>query len=176
MLNWEKSCGWVSVMVVKMDQDYLIGAAVVIETDCLSILGMISACSTLDITKLWWIVYIKPFNPKVQHVNMLSKARYREEIMKSVDYEEERDFYKDNPYTYHLKRWWSYIFYVQRFWKCIWRGLVTYRQVLERWEIHHGQRKRHKGFERRCINISLKEDTFGSTQEDDGHTNENSFC
>jgi hypothetical protein len=49
---------------VKTDRDYLIGAIVILETDCLPILGMISGCSTLDIAMLRWIVYIKSLNPQ----------------------------------------------------------------------------------------------------------------
>jgi hypothetical protein len=75
---------WGTVSAVKSDREYLIGAEVVIETDFLPILGMISGCNTPDIAMLWWIAYIKSLNPEIQHIaekrnivaDMLSRARY----------------------------------------------------------------------------------------------------
>ena len=55
---------WGIISAIKADCDYLIGAEVVIETDCLPILEMISGCSSPDITILRWIAYIKSFNPE----------------------------------------------------------------------------------------------------------------
>ena len=46
---------WGIVFTVKSDREYLIGTEVVIEMDCLPILGMISGCNTPDIAMLWWI-------------------------------------------------------------------------------------------------------------------------
>jgi hypothetical protein len=43
---------WGIESVIKSDRDYLIGAEVVIETDCLPILGMISSCSSPDLTMM----------------------------------------------------------------------------------------------------------------------------
>ena len=43
---------WGIVSAVKADKDYLIGTEVIIETDCLPILGMVSGCATLDLAKL----------------------------------------------------------------------------------------------------------------------------
>ena len=44
---------------MKADKDYLIGTEVIIETDCLPILGMLSECTTPDLAMLRWIAYIK---------------------------------------------------------------------------------------------------------------------
>ena len=60
---------WGIISAITADRDYLIGAEVVIETYCLPILGMISGCSSPDITMLRWIVYIKSFNLEIQHVS-----------------------------------------------------------------------------------------------------------
>jgi hypothetical protein len=43
---------WGIISAIKADYDYLIGAEVVIETDCLPIVRMISECSSLDQTIL----------------------------------------------------------------------------------------------------------------------------
>ena len=43
------------VSAVKTDKDYLIGVEVIVETDCLPILGMVSECATLDLAMLRWI-------------------------------------------------------------------------------------------------------------------------
>jgi hypothetical protein len=39
-------------LAVKVDKDHLIGAEVVIEADCLPILGMVSGCATPDLAML----------------------------------------------------------------------------------------------------------------------------
>jgi hypothetical protein len=65
----------------------LIGTEVVIETDCLSILGMVSGCATPDLAMLRWIAYIKSLNPEIRHISgkdnamadMLSRERYDDE-------------------------------------------------------------------------------------------------
>ena len=75
---------WGIVSVIKSDRDYLIGTEVIIETNCLPILGMISGCNTPDIAMLRWITYIKSLNLEIRHVagkhnvvaDMLSRARY----------------------------------------------------------------------------------------------------
>ena len=46
---------WGIVSAVKTDKDYLIGTEVIIETDCLPILGMVSGCATPDLAMLRWI-------------------------------------------------------------------------------------------------------------------------
>ena len=46
---------WGIVSAIKADKDYLIGTEVIIETDCLPILGMVSGCATLDLAMLRWI-------------------------------------------------------------------------------------------------------------------------
>ena len=55
---------WGVVTALKCDKEYFIGASVIVETDCLPLLGMISSCSTLDIAMLHWIAYIKSLNPE----------------------------------------------------------------------------------------------------------------
>ena len=60
---------------------------VIIETDCLPILGMVSGCATPDLAMLRWITYIKSLNPEIQHIfgednamaDMLSRARFDDE-------------------------------------------------------------------------------------------------
>lgn len=78
---------WGIVTAMKHEKEYLIGASVVVETDCLPLLGMISSCSTPDIAMLRWIAYIKTMNPEFKHItgkdnavaDMLSRARYEDE-------------------------------------------------------------------------------------------------
>ena len=87
---------WGIVSAVKTDRDYLIGTEVIIETDCLPILGMISGCATPDIAMLRWIAYIKSLNPEIRHVagkrnvvaDMLSRARYDGEEDQNSDEED----------------------------------------------------------------------------------------
>jgi hypothetical protein len=43
---------WGVVTAMKNEKEYLIGASVVVETDCLSLLGMITSCSKPDIAML----------------------------------------------------------------------------------------------------------------------------
>jgi hypothetical protein len=78
---------WGIVSTIKSDRDYLIGAEVIIKTDCLPILGMIFGGNTPDIAMLRWIVYVKSLDPEIRHVvgkhnvvaDMLSRARYNAE-------------------------------------------------------------------------------------------------
>jgi hypothetical protein len=78
---------WGALTALKADRNYLIGAEVVLETDCLPLLGMIANCSSPDIAMLRWIAYIKSFNPVLVHIegkkncvaDMLSRARYFDE-------------------------------------------------------------------------------------------------
>ena len=89
---------------VKVDKDYLIGSEVVIETDCLPILGMISGCATPDLAMLRWIAYIKSLNPEIRHIagknnamaDMLSRARFKDEFSDMVSEDENvaLDFFK----------------------------------------------------------------------------------
>ena len=88
---------------VKVDKDYLIGSEVIIETDCLPILGMISGCATPDLAMLRWIAYIKSLNPEIRHIagknnamaDMLSRARFEDESdMISEDEDVALDFFK----------------------------------------------------------------------------------
>ena len=88
---------------MKADKDYLIGTEVIIETDCLPILGMISGCATPDLAMLRWIAYIKSLDPEIRHISgkdntmadMLSRARFDDEGgMVSEDEEVGVDFFE----------------------------------------------------------------------------------
>ena len=78
---------WGMVTALKCEKKYLIGASVVVETDCLPLLGMITSCSTPNIAMIRWIAYIKSLNIEFKHIarkdnpipDMLSKARYEDE-------------------------------------------------------------------------------------------------
>ncbi|KAL3695501.1 hypothetical protein R1sor_009577 [Riccia sorocarpa] len=90
-----KAVGWAT------DRDFLIGAQVVLEVDCLPLLGMIANCTTPDIHMLRWIAYIRSLNPELRHIagkknvvaDMLSRARYHdeEEMLMAAKEEEEKD-------------------------------------------------------------------------------------
>ena len=89
---------------MKVDKDYLIGTEVIIETDCLPILGMVSGCETPDLAMLRWIAYIKSLNPDIRRIfgkdnamaDMLSRARFDDEDdMVSEDEEVGVDFFKE---------------------------------------------------------------------------------
>ncbi|KAL3694970.1 hypothetical protein R1sor_008621 [Riccia sorocarpa] len=90
---------WGVYTALRTDRNFLIGAAVMLEIDCLPLLGMIANCSTPDITMLRWIAYVRNFNPQLKHIagkknvvaDMLSRARYEgEEEMVLTAKEEER--------------------------------------------------------------------------------------
>jgi len=93
---------WGVVTAMKNEKGYLIGATVVVETDCLPLLGMIASCSTPNLAMLRWIAYIKSMDPKFKHiagknnpvVDMLSRAKYEDEE-EMIDEEEDVgiDFY-----------------------------------------------------------------------------------
>jgi hypothetical protein len=94
---------WGIVSAVKADRDHLIRTEVVIETDCLPILGMVSGCATPDLAMLRWIAHIKPLNPEIRHISgkdnamadMLSRARFDDEHgMVSEDEEVGVDFFE----------------------------------------------------------------------------------
>ena len=90
---------WGVVTAIKTDRDYLIGAEVVIETDCLPILGMMRCCTIPDMAMLRWIAYIKSLNPDIQHISgrqnnvadMLSRARFDGNCEEGSDDEEVAD-------------------------------------------------------------------------------------
>ena len=77
---------WGAKIALKQEKDFLIGAHVILETDCLPLLGMIANCNTPDIAMLRWIAFIHMINPELRHIagkdnpvaDMLSRARYRE--------------------------------------------------------------------------------------------------
>ena len=55
---------------IKSDRDYLIGARVMIEMDCLPILEMMQCCTIPDVAMLtWWIAYVNSLNPEVRHIS-----------------------------------------------------------------------------------------------------------
>lgn len=87
---------------MKAKKEYLIWTPVVVETNCLLLLGMIVNCTTPDIAMLRWIAYIKSLNPEFKHIvgknnpvaDMLLRARYdKEEEMIDEDEDMEEDFY-----------------------------------------------------------------------------------
>lgn len=75
---------WGAKIALHQERDYLIGAYVILETDCKPLLGMIANCDTPDIAMLRWIAFIRMFNPELKHIagkdnpvaDMLSRARY----------------------------------------------------------------------------------------------------
>lgn len=99
---------WGVVTAMKHEKEYLIGASVVVETDCLPLLGMITSCSTPDLAMLRWIAYIKSMNPEFKHIagkdnavaDMLSRARYEDE----VDMVDEDEDVGTNFYTMSMRR------------------------------------------------------------------------
>jgi len=97
-----------ALTAMKADRNYLIGANVILETDCLPIIGMIANCSTPDIAMLRWIAYIRSLNPEFIHISgkknsvadMLSRARYTcEEEMGGYEISDDE---KDEDYGYVL--------------------------------------------------------------------------
>jgi hypothetical protein len=82
---------WGVVLAIKADRDYLIGAEVVIETDCLPLLEMMRCCMIPDVDMLRWIAYVKSLNPDVRHISgkdkvvadMLSRAQFGDDITES---------------------------------------------------------------------------------------------
>ena len=80
------------VSAIKSDQDYLIGAEVVIETDCLPILGMMRCCTIPDVAMLRWIA--RHISGKENTVaDMLSRARFRDDITDSDNEEVSEDYF-----------------------------------------------------------------------------------
>ena len=88
---------------MKADKDYLMEAVVIIETDCLPILGMVSECAPLDLEMLRWIAYNTSLNPKIRHISgkdntmnrMLLRTQFEEEDgMVSEDEEVSVDFWQ----------------------------------------------------------------------------------
>ena len=94
--------------VLKEESYYLIGANVVLETDCLPLLGMIADCSIPDIAMLRWIAYIKSLNLVLVHIigkknsmaDMLSRARYVHE--EEIETHEVDESIEDSDYGYVL--------------------------------------------------------------------------
>ena len=89
---------WGARCCMRQERNHLIGAYVVLETDCLPLLGMIKNCDTPDIAMLRWIAFICMFNPELKHIagkdnpvaDMLSRARYEDEDMEEDEVEVHR--------------------------------------------------------------------------------------
>ena len=97
-----------ALIAIKGERNNLIGANVVLETNCLPLLGMIANCSILDIAMLRWIAYIKSLNPILVHIigkknfvaDMLLRARYmHQEEMETHEVDEDNE---DDDYGYVL--------------------------------------------------------------------------
>lgn len=56
------------VTAMKNEKEYLISASVVVETDCLPLLGIIVSCYTPNIAVVKWIIFIKSLNPGFNHI------------------------------------------------------------------------------------------------------------
>jgi hypothetical protein len=77
---------WGAKIALKQDRISLIVASIMLETDCLPLLGMIANCDTPNIAMLRWIAFIRMFNLELRHVagkdnlvaDMLSRACYNE--------------------------------------------------------------------------------------------------
>ena len=81
----------------------MIRTEIIIEMDCLPILGMVSGCATPDLAMLKWIAYIKSLNPEIRHISgkdnamadMFSRGRFeKEDDMVSEGEEGGVDFFK----------------------------------------------------------------------------------
>ena len=91
---------WGVVSAIKSDREYLMGAQVVTETDCLSIVRMMRCCTILDVAMLRWIAYVKSLK-NVRHISrkdnvvadMLSRARFKDDIVKSDNEEVPGDYF-----------------------------------------------------------------------------------
>ena len=87
--------------MIKSYRDYLIGAEVVIETDCLPILRMMRCCMIPDVAMLRWVAYIKSLNSEVRHISgkdnavadMLSRARFGDDTTDSDNEEVSEDYF-----------------------------------------------------------------------------------
>ena len=94
---------WGIISAVKADKDYLIETEVLIKTECLPFIGMVSGCATPDLAMLRWIAYMKSLNPEIRHISkkdntmadMLSRERFGDENdMVSEDEEVGVDFFE----------------------------------------------------------------------------------
>ncbi|KAH7422018.1 hypothetical protein KP509_13G086500 [Ceratopteris richardii] len=87
---------WRLFTALKTNQEYFMGANVIVETDSLPLIGLIANCSSPDIAMLRWITFIKFINPTFlciaeKHntiVDMLSREKFdddREAMDKHID-------------------------------------------------------------------------------------------
>ena len=81
----------------------MIETEVLIKTECLPFIGMVSGCATPDLAMLRWIAYMKSLNPEIRHISkkdntmadMLSRERFGDENdMVSEDEEVGVDFFE----------------------------------------------------------------------------------
>ena len=89
--------------IVSADKDYVIRTEVIIEMDCLPILGIVFGCATPAMAMLKWLAYIQSMSPEIRHMfekdnmmaDMLSRAWYGDEdVMVSEDEEVGVDFFE----------------------------------------------------------------------------------
>ena len=80
---------WGIVSALNADKNYLIGTKVIIETDCLPFLDMVSGCATPDQVMFRWIAYINSLNPEIWHI--LGKDNTMDDMLSRAWFEEEDD-------------------------------------------------------------------------------------
>ena len=82
-------------MAIKTDRDYLIGAQVVIETDCLPILGMMRCCTIPHMAMLRWIAYdvLQISGKDNAVVDMLLRARFGDDVTESDNEEVSENYF-----------------------------------------------------------------------------------
>ena len=158
---------WGIVIAIKTDRDYLIGAEVIVETDCLPVLGIIANCNIPDQAMLRWCVYIKTINPDVRHISgeknamadMLSRAKYEKEEVAESDSDEEESAlvinairggepheehqFKEEEYNEEFKEIGKYL---QAPWKeGTWSGrnFSNFRKKAHRFFLHQGYLWKH---------------------------------
>jgi hypothetical protein len=77
---------WGMMIALKSDVIYLRGANLIIETDCLPLLGIIKNCEHADSHVLRWVAFVRSYAPELRHISgesnvvadMLSRARFSE--------------------------------------------------------------------------------------------------
>ena len=60
---------WGIVSAIKIDREYLIKGEIVIETDCLLVLGMMWCCTIPDVAMLRWTASIMSLNPEMRYIS-----------------------------------------------------------------------------------------------------------
>jgi hypothetical protein len=90
---------WGLRCALHQEQHYLIGAPLIVETDCLPLIGMIVNCTTPDIAMLRWVAFVRSFNPDIRHIkgkdnsvaDMLSFASFKDQDHESDDSDRETE-------------------------------------------------------------------------------------